>query len=95
MGCGMMTRDKRDENGLQNGYGILFRKLHTRMFKMTNKLTSFVGDALGLADGDLEGDAEGSLIGLFEGDELGLYVGCVMDDTEIETRKMHVCVFLR
>ena len=49
-----------------------FQKLPPDMFNMTNKLTSFVGDALGLADGDLDGDAEGSLLGLFEGDELGL-----------------------
>ena len=40
------------------------------MFKLT-KLTSLVGDALGLADGDLDGDTEGSLLGLCEGDRLG------------------------
>jgi len=42
------------------------------MFKMTLKLTSFVGDALGIADGDLDGETDGSLLGLFEGDKLGL-----------------------
>jgi len=59
--------------------------------KRQQKLTSFVGDALGSAVGLDEGDTDGLLLGLDDGDWLGLEVGCKMNRVErLRSRAYHV-----